>query len=184
MCKRECELELLILRCQRRDREAWQTLAQYWSDRLLVHARHYVQDEEDAWDVVQKTWVRILQGIHRLRDAKRFPAWAYRIVRNTALSHRRAKQRRELEPLGGPGEPLVKPNYEFEDAEAVYSAIQRLSLAHQEVLTVYFLRDLSLEDIGVVLGIPTGTVKPRLHYAKRALRQAMISGGESDERTG
>lgn len=61
----------------------------------------------------------------------------------------------------------------FEDAEQVHRALGRISLAHREVLTLFFLEDLSQEQIAEVLGVPLGTVKSRLSYAKRALRSVL-----------
>jgi RNA polymerase sigma-70 factor (ECF subfamily) len=61
----------------------------------------------------------------------------------------------------------------FENAEQVAAGLSRISLDHREVLTLYFLNDLSLNDIAAVLDIPQGTVKSRLSYAKRALRAVL-----------
>jgi RNA polymerase sigma-70 factor (ECF subfamily) len=61
----------------------------------------------------------------------------------------------------------------FEDAEQVHRALGRISLPHREVLTLFFLEDLSQEQMAEVLGIPLGTVKSRLSYAKRALRSVL-----------
>ena len=66
----------------------------------------------------------------------------------------------------------------FEDVEAVHDALDRISSDHCEVLTLFFLEDLSVEEIGRVIGVPQGTVKSRIHYAKRSLRQLMEKGGE------
>ena len=63
----------------------------------------------------------------------------------------------------------------FEDAEQVHRALGRISVAHREVLTLFFLEDLSQEQMAEVLGIPLGTVKSRLSYAKRAIRAAIES---------
>lgn len=65
---------------------------------------------------------------------------------------------------------------EFEDAEHIHRGLLKLSLPHREVLTLYFLEDLSVEEVAVILGVPAGTVKSRLHYARLALRK-VIEGG-------
>ena len=56
-------------------------------------------------------------------------------------------------------------------------ALSKLSLAHREVLTLYFLEDAPVEEIAAVLDVPEGTVKSRLFHAKRALRAAIERGG-------
>jgi RNA polymerase sigma-70 factor (ECF subfamily) len=67
----------------------------------------------------------------------------------------------------------TEEGWQFEDAEQVHRALSRISLAHREALTLYFLEDLSLEQMAEVLAIPVGTVKSRLCYAKRALRAVL-----------
>jgi len=61
----------------------------------------------------------------------------------------------------------------FEDAEQVHYGLGRISLNHRDVLTLFFLQDLFVEEIAEVLEIAVGTVKSRLSYAKRALKAAL-----------
>ena len=58
--------ELLALRCRRGDRAALEELIHTWERPLLYYLRRLVRDEADAWDVLQKTWVRVLKGDSRL----------------------------------------------------------------------------------------------------------------------
>jgi RNA polymerase sigma-70 factor, ECF subfamily len=59
----------------------------------------------------------------------------------------------------------------------VHRALDELEPAHREVLVLFFLEDLSLEDIADVVGRPVGTVKSRLHYARRSLHDVLVRGG-------
>ncbi len=79
----------------------------------------------------------------------------------------------EIDP--SPGED---PTLAMENAEAVHRALAGLSPPHREVLTLFFLQDLTLEEIAAVLDVPVGTVKSRLHYARRAARAAMHEEGQ------
>jgi len=69
--------ELLVLRCQEGDAEAFELLVGRWQGRLWRHAWRLTGDENAAWDAVQETWVGISRGIVRRADAAAFPAWAY-----------------------------------------------------------------------------------------------------------
>ena len=67
--------------------------------------------------------------------------------------------------------------FSAEAAEQVHAGLSALSIPHREVLTLHFLEDLSVEETATVLGVPPGTVKSRLYYAKRALRDVLERGG-------
>jgi RNA polymerase sigma-70 factor, ECF subfamily len=173
-------LELLVLRCKRGEKQALNDLIRQFEGRLLYFVRRLVATEEDAWDVLQQTWIKVLKGIRTLDDPQRLPAWLYQIARRTAVSHwrghhrahARADENVDLTDLAAADESL-----HFEDAEQVHHALDRISLAHREILTLCFLEDLALEQMAEVLAIPLGTVKSRLCYAKRALR-AVLEGKE------
>ena len=74
--------ELLVLRCQEGDTEAFELLVGRWQGRLWRHAWRLTGDENAAWDALQEAWIGISRGLVRLADAVAFPAWAYRIVSN------------------------------------------------------------------------------------------------------
>ncbi len=172
--------ELLAVRCRRGDRAALEDLVRTWEGRLLYFIRRLIREEADAWDVLQKTWVRVLAGIGSLDDPRRLAPWLYRVARNTAHTHTRRGERphEPLVDLPDPGaaDPADE-GIQFEDAEQVHRGLLELALPHREVLTLYFLQDLSVEEVAAVLGVPPGTVKSRLHYARRALRKT-IEGGQ------
>lgn len=56
------------------------------------------------------------------------------------------------------------------------TALDRLPLRHREILALYFLQDLSHGEIASLLGVPLGTVKSRLHYAKLAIQKILLEG--------
>jgi RNA polymerase sigma-70 factor, ECF subfamily len=170
--------QLLVVRCQRDDREAADELVAYWQDRLFYYIRRLVDQEADAWDVLQKTWIRVFRGLRTLKQTRAFPCWLYTTARNTAIDHVRI--RRNLVWQSDRLEEAVDPlddgdRFDEEDAEAVHLALAQLKPAHREVLTLFFLEDLSIEEIGQVVGAPEGTIKSRLYYARRALREVLLT---------
>ncbi|WP_422931840.1 RNA polymerase sigma factor [Singulisphaera sp. PoT] len=180
--RRNIELEILVLRCQRGEREAFEELVLAWERRLFFYIRRLVADEAEAWQVLQEVWLQVLRGIRTLRDPGRLPVWLYAVTRNIAMSHHRADYSRErsldvlevIEPCEDDDQAAI------EDAEAIHHGLAKIPTADREVLTLFFLRDLSIAEVAEVLGIPPGTVKSRLFKAKKSLRQALDHEGLND----
>jgi RNA polymerase sigma-70 factor (ECF subfamily) len=167
--------EILVYRCRQGEAGALAALVEAWERPLFYFIRRLVTEEQDAWDVLQETWLHVFRGIRSLRDPRALPAWLYRIARNRAMSLLRDRYQEQLLRAEQAQECADREEAEFtfEDAAAVHHGLSRLSLPHREALTLFFLDDLTLEEIAAVLQVPIGTVKSRLHYAKQALRQVL-----------
>jgi len=168
-----------VTRRQQGEPRAWEELVRLWEKRLFFCLRRLLSDEQDAWDALQETWLQVLGGLHSLREPASLPTWLYRIARNTAMGRLRTQYQDRALVEEVPSRLEEEPDVEFSVTEAVQ--IQRLlgnlPLPHREVLTLFFLDDLSIEEIAAVIQAPLGTVKSRLHYAKQALRRALEEEG-------
>jgi RNA polymerase sigma factor (sigma-70 family) len=123
--------ELLALRCQRREKAALEELIRNWERRLFYYVRRLVDNEQDAWDILQKMWLKVLRGIGKLREPRSLPTWLYRIARNTAMSHLRLEYSRRALFDENENISSVEENNEtfrFEDAERVHYGLSKLSL--------------------------------------------------------
>lgn len=174
-------IELLVLKCRNGDRHAFSDLVNLLERRLFFFVRRLSRSEEDAWDVLQQTWVDAFRNLASLRDTSRVLPWLYRIARNKAAGHLRDEYRHAAVPLDEVEAELHSDNgddSEFDefDAAEIRAALETLSVPHREVLTLHFLEDFSLDEIAGITGAPAGTVKSRLHYAKRALAKAVKRG--------
>lgn len=171
--------EMLALRCQRRDPTAPGELVGLFEKPLLYYLRRLVGSEDDAWDLFQETWISVFRALPGLREPRALPAFLYRTARNHALAHLRHRDAdmrlyAAVDALQAGTE--AEPAFSSEDAAAVHAGLDRLSLPHREALTLFFLDDLSIDDIASVLGIAPGTVKSRLHHAKKALAAQLGEG--------
>jgi RNA polymerase sigma-70 factor, ECF subfamily len=167
--------ELLALRCRRKEKGAFEELVRTWERRLFYYIRRLVPDEQDAWDILQETWVGVIGGIGRLRDPSGLAAWLYSVARRRVLDHYRESYSRQTadEEEIGPIEDLPDLSPRPEDAERVHRALEQLSIPHREAITLHFLEGFSIDEIADIVGIAPGTVKSRLHYARRALRSVL-----------
>jgi RNA polymerase sigma-70 factor, ECF subfamily len=171
--------ELLVLRCQSKDARAAEELVALFEKPLLYYLRRMVESEADAWDLLQETWVSVFRTLPSLRDARTLPAFLYCTARNHALvrvRHRDADLRLYAAVDAPAASTDPEPAFTPEEAAAVHAGLAKLSLPHREALTLFFLQDLSIDEIASVLAIPPGTVKSRLHHAKKALRTILYEG--------
>jgi RNA polymerase sigma factor (sigma-70 family) len=176
--------ELLVLRCKQGYEQAFEDMIGHWDKRLFYYVRRLVKTEEDAWDVLQHTWMEVFKRIGSLKDPQSLPTWLYRIARNTAYSHLRVKYREQAYLDESASTSEIEANDEispFEDAQRVHHGLDQISLIHKEALTLFLLEDLSMGQMAEVLEIPLGTVKSRLHHAKRALRTVLQQEDKNHE---
>ena len=178
------ESELLVTRCQRGDRAAFDDLVRLWERSLFYYLRRLAPTEADAWDLVQETWLKLYRSIVTLRDPRTLPAFLYTTARNAAVSRLRLRDVRAAEEspngqatdAGADTASLDWAFIAFDDAEQVHHALDKLPLPQREAVTLYFLEELSIDEIAQVLNVPVGTVKSRLHYAKQAIRKIITNG--------
>lgn len=163
--------ELLVLSCCSGNREAFQELATRWQEPLWRHALRLTGQEDAAWDVVQETWMNVARGITRLRDPGAFRRWVYTIASRRAQDWHRRQGR---SPSELPELPAESPPGEASGVqEDVRLAMARLSGTQRVILALHHLEGFGVAEIAEILGIPTGTVKSRLHHSREKLRNIL-----------
>ena len=175
------ELELLVARCQLGEPAAFEALVERWHAPLWGYVRSMTGDAAVAEEVLQEGWLRILRGIDRLREPSRLGAWLFSIVRRTFLDRLRLRYAEAgVEPLDDePADEQAVPELDWEQGELLHRAIAALSPPDRETVVLFYLRELDLREVAEVLELPVGTVKSRLHRARRLLRQQLESQGAS-----
>lgn len=137
-------------------------------------ARRSGADEHAAWDAVQETFIRLAReiGTGRVRVQTRLTTYLFPIARNIAVTHlrkvnaaRRAAHRAAETALTS----TVCEAVNGELAAAMARALDALPEAQRDVLVLRILDNMQLDEIGIALAIPLGTVKSRLHHAIRSL---------------
>ncbi len=170
----------LVLRAQSGDHEALETLLQGVQQPLHRYLLGLLRERTSADDVLQETLMRIYRKLKWLDDPVVFRAWAYRIASREAfrfLARQRQSDTRhvddsQLEAMAhtAPGPPNVSE---------IQCLVERASPASRAVLILHYQHDLTIDEVAAVLGIPAGTVKSRLAYGLRRLRETEKGGHES-----
>lgn len=167
--------ELIVVRCQLGERPAFDELVEQWHLRLWRYVRCMVERREHAEEAVQETWVRVLRGLPTLREPGRFGPWFFGIAHRVLMDRLRKKYTSTIEDtspdmLAGHDEV---PVFDAEDVARLHDGLCRLPLLERETLTLFYLDGLSLHEVAAVAAVAEGTVKSRLHRARRMLRDVM-----------
>lgn len=172
--------ELLILRCQAHDESAFRELVERWEPSLYYYLRRITRSESDVWDILQETWVAVFKSIRKLQDPRKFPGWLYKLARNQASNWLRKEQKHDhVQNDESFEQSQLASEWVFtsERAELVHELVEELRLPYREVITLFFLEEFSIREIGEIVEAPEGTIKSRLHYAKKELREALEKRG-------
>ena len=167
--------------------DAFDALAERWREPLRRFLIRQMGDAATAEDLLQETLLRVWThaGSYCGRGAAR--AWAFQIAGNLAQNARRTRiRRREDEPTDNGFDGFVArlPRPEeyalrAESTREVRRAIDTLGEDRRELLRLAYDEDWPLAEIGMALGIPTGTVKSRLHHTRRALARLLETEEEN-----
>jgi RNA polymerase sigma-70 factor (ECF subfamily) len=188
----ERDEKAIVERLQARDERAFNELVHQFERRVFGLVFRMLGSREEAEDLAQEVFVQVFKAIDQFRGESKLSTWIYRIAinlcknRNKYLQRRHAHQQDDIEALGDrapmssakgttagsiarPDDMLVGLQVE----RIVQDAIQQLEEDFREVLILRDVEDMSYEEIGEITGLPSGTVKSRIHRARERLREAI-----------
>ncbi|NQU09943.1 RNA polymerase sigma factor [bacterium] len=158
---------------------AWDTLFQRYQLPLYVYVFELVRDEQSSLDIVQETFVNAVRHIGGLHHDEKFGSWLFGIAHQKCIQQWRRQNRdtalrdeladAPVDDDDGPLELLLREEQEAE----LMALLGQLSVPHRSALLLHVIEEFSLEDIARITGAQLGTIKSRLHYAKRALRRLL-----------
>ena len=173
--KDRVQFEWLALRCQTGDTGAFEDLIAVMERPLLYYATSLTGNPDTGLDVLQDVWIRVIRGIQRLRDPCSLRPWLYTITHGVAVDRIRRDYKRDKAEQAQLDDAFnsEEPSFDNEDATVIREALSRLGVKHREVLVLHFLQDLSISEIAKIVGCSEGTVKSRIHYAKRQMKHIL-----------
>lgn len=153
-----------------------------WADefgsRLLRAAVVMCGNPADAEDLLQETLLQAFRNVNRFRGNSGPYTWLYAILRHQFLTRRRKARFLEFLSLL-PDRPDETPSVEQRlgresTHKQVRDALSRLSFRHREILFLRYVEELKIREMATLLGLPTGSVKSRLHSAVNALQKRVV----------
>ncbi len=184
--QQEADADLTVVKqVQAGDVAAFDRLILKYRERVFGVVYNLTANREDASDLTQDAFIKAFQSIHRFQGHCAFFTWLYKIAINTTLSHLRKNRARSffsLEKITEDGvnaqviDQLTDKKGADRDAclqelkEKLNEALQKLSIPHRTVITLFEIDGLSHSEIAEVMGCSEGTVRSRLHYAKQFLQ--------------
>lgn len=182
--------ETLMLRYQQGDRAAFAQLVRRHQTHLFNFALRQVRVPQVAEDVVQESFVRVVQNAADFKHEARFTTWVYTITRNLCIDQLRKRALRKHPSLDesrgedgdGPtlGEQTADPRASVEREatgtelkERIARAVDKLPDEQREVFLLRETSNLPFKEIAEITGVPENTVKSRMRYALERLQEAL-----------
>jgi RNA polymerase sigma-70 factor (ECF subfamily) len=177
----------LAERVQAGDVQAFEALFDRYGEMIRRHLAHIVRNEAAAQDLVQEVFLRVWTRAEQWDGRGAFKAWLYRIATNLAFNYLRSVRRRREQPLEALAaedeseqdylpawmmDPSPGPDAAFESierSERFRHLVQGLPEDKRDVLYLVHQMEMGIQAAAEELGIPEGTAKSRLHYAKKRL---------------
>lgn len=146
-------------------------------DSLMRYGRKFITDKEDIKDSIQEIFIKVFENIKKFDTSRSFKPWIYRVAHNVYVNHLRFSSRipyiMEWDTFTGLSVKDEKYETEKENKtikEELEVHLSKISPAHREVLTLYYLEEMSYKEVSEVLHIPINSVGVRISRAKKELR--------------
>ena len=178
----------LIERVRAGNIAAFDELVNKYKQRIFAIVYNMTSNREDAADLTQDCFIKAFRSLDRFKGRSHFFTWLYRIAVNATLSHLKRNRYRRFFSFENLHEEGISPDLVEalsskmqterpvmlgELQEKLNEALQSLSPKHRTVVVLFEIEGLSHEEISEIVQTSVGTVRSRLHYAKRELQASL-----------
>lgn len=183
------EEQRLIRSIKRGDQEAMRVLIDHHQQRLFAFVWRVVPNQQDAEDVCQEALLKAMAAIQSFDPTYRFSTWLFTIAYRLGLNTLRRRNKNvdadmDFNMFASTTEPKPSDCLESEEArrlkDAVWSAVDRLSVAQKTAITLFYRESHSCQEIATVMDVPVATIKSHLHRARARLQELLEPALASD----
>jgi RNA polymerase sigma-70 factor (ECF subfamily) len=174
------EEQIIIKNVIAGDANAFAGLVNAYKDMAVILAFNILLNQEDAEEVAQDAFVKAYSSLYSYRAGSKFSTWLYRIIVNTALNKKKLKKYRVLEiteslhnelPAGSHNIPATHANGEHR--KHIQMGLRSLNDNERLCLTLFYLNELSVEEIHELTGITVSNIKVLLYRGRKNLYTAL-----------
>ena len=181
----------LVQRFKNGDRRAYEEIVRRYQHRVFGLALRWMGDPQIAEEVAQDVFIALFRSLSKFRGDSKLSTWIYRVVVNHCKNRKLYRKRRHMrkhEALDGKDDPdddgparqiahdgpgTDAPLHTSEAQQLVHQALDQLDEGQRRIIVLRDIEDLAYEEIGEILDVPRGTVKSRLHRARKQLAQVL-----------
>lgn len=176
----------LVRRCQQGDRQAQEKLILATQDHIYYHCRKMLRHEEDALDATQEILISMLQGVDKLREPAAFWGWLNRMIANRCKNLLTRGPKESQIPEDEEGNSLLDtletldeqavPDKALDNEETrrmIVELVDALPEVQRLCVLMYYYDEMSVKDIAAALETSEGTIKSRLNYARKAIKEGV-----------
>lgn len=186
----ETDTERIARGLRDRNLELIHELVELYQHRLLRYLIYFLGRRDHVDDLIQETWLRVLERGSQYDAHSRFEPWLFTIARNLAIDHVRKhkpfsldssvavppEEARPLEPVSGAPSPFELAA-RTQDARRIANSLQSLEPECREALLLRFQEELSLTEIAAMVGAPLTTISSRIYRGLETLRKQLEGAG-------
>ncbi|MBU0560519.1 MAG: sigma-70 family RNA polymerase sigma factor [Bacteroidetes bacterium] len=178
----------IIESVRRGNQNDYSLLIDRYKDRAFTLLRSILKNEMDAEEALQDSFLKVYHSLSGFRNDAKFSTWFYRIVYNTGLSCLTKKNRKIEKEMSSVEDHLelgqLDDNISFESEELkihLMNFIERLPIRNALVIILFYIDDLSLNEISQVLNLSLVNTKVLLHRSRNVLREILIKQNYQEE---
>jgi RNA polymerase sigma-70 factor, ECF subfamily len=166
----------MLIAAMRRDSAAIAEIYRRYAPALYAFFYRQVGDVQDAEDLTATTFGKMLASLGRYREQGRFEAWLFGVARHV-LQNERRRQRAHVDmesvapQLADPAPPPESQVLQSEEARLLHALVEDLPADQRAALVLRFFGDLSMDEIGAIMGRSAGAIKMLIHRGMTTLRE-------------
>lgn len=172
----KAQIELWVLEAQQGSKYAFTQLCRYFHPSLLRFSYKLSSNEQVSHEAVQNCWLSIIKSIHRINDPRAFKSWLFQSVRWQTLDLLK-KNKRIDQKIVSEDPDTFRDIEQYDKIKTennnLLEHINTLADIDKQAIHLFYLEQMSLQEISIILAVPTGTIKSRLNRARNTLKQKL-----------